>query len=127
MNRDVENLFHIYAIKNDTNNEFLYVGCTTQPIGTRLYQHCRRVSSAVHDAIESYGEENISIILLNDYYGNIEEAHFIEEEYTKMLNEDKKLFNKRFGDAHTEYTKAKLKKPRKRSHGVSVLMKYAGE
>lgn len=124
---EYDTLFHIYAIRNDITKDFMYVGCTTQKLGKRLYQHCHDERSAVHDAIMDCGEENISVVLITDYVGSIEEAHFLEEQYTRMCNENKKLFNKRFGDAHTEYTKAKLRKPRKQSWGVKNLIKHAGD
>jgi len=123
---DDEHLFHIYLIKDDATDEILYVGCTLQSLDQRLYQHCHDKRSAVHDVISCHGEENVSIVLLKDYYGTQAEAHFLEQEFTEEINKNNKLYNKCFGDQPTEETKAKLKKPRKKSHGVEVLLKHHG-
>ena len=122
-----ENLFHIYGIKNDLTDKFFYIGCTTQELHRRLYQHANDSNSAAYGKIQEIGENNVSIVLLKDYYGMIEEAHFIEGEYTKLYNEDNELFNKKFGDVYFEGFKTKIKKPKKQSHGVEVLLKYANQ
>lgn len=120
-----ENLFHIYGIKNNETNEVIYIGCTVQDLIKRLYQHCHSTSSAIYEVIHDYGEDKFSIFLIKDYEGTLEEAHFIEAEISKMYNEDKELFNKKFGDEFTANAIAKLKKPRKLSQGIKNLLKYA--
>ena len=119
---DEECLFHIYAIKNDLTEEVIYIGCTTQPLWRRLYQHTKDEGSAIYNVIHDVGEEHFSIILLRDYIGYMEEAHFLESEYTKAYAKNNRLFNKRIGDEHTEYTKAKLRKPKKKK-AVDVLLR----
>lgn len=122
MNYDEENLFHIYAIYDDKSNEVLYIGCTVQDIQKRLYQHSHDKHSAVYDIINNIGQEHISITSLCDYYGYLKEAHFIEQQYSIQFNEDKELFNKKFGDIIRN--KEKLKHPKQQSQGIKNLLKY---
>lgn len=125
MNFYTENLFHIYGIRNDDTDEVIYIGCTIQDLKRRLYQHCHDKSSAIYEVIHDYGEDKFSIFLIKDYEGTLEEAHFLEAEISKEYNENKTLFNKKFGDELLEQEKIKLRKPRKLSQGVKTLLKYS--
>ena len=122
MNYEEENLFHIYAVYNDLTNTVLYIGCTVQDIHKRLYQHSHDKKSAIYSEINNIGQEHVSIAILTDYYGYLKEAHFIEQEYSKLFNEDKELFNKKFGDLLID--KTRLKHPKPQSTGIKNLLKY---
>ena len=122
MNYDEENLFKIYAVYNDIDNVCLYVGCTVQDLDKRLYQHSHDKKSSIYEIINNIGQEHISIVALTEYYGYLKEAHYIEEQYSKLFNEDQELFNKKFGDVIRN--KIKLKRPKPQSQGIKNLLKY---
>ena len=75
--------------------------------------------------IASYVFLSFPIIVMPDsteYYGYLKEAHYIEEQYSKLFNEDQELFNKKFGDVIRN--KIKLKRPKPQSQGIKNLLKY---
>lgn len=86
----------VYLITNKINQK-RYVGITTRSIDERFKEHCNQIEShktkksAIHEAIEKYGQDNFTI-------EQIDTAQTIEELYQKEANWIQKL-----GTYGTEY------------------------
>lgn len=128
-------MYNIYLVTNKINGK-RYVGFTRKTIAERWKQHCYKASAngekyALQLAIEKYGPENFSVILLesgeDETYGlNERERFFIESinpEYNQTTGGDgvtispesrKKISNSLRGKKRSPETIQKMKESRKR-------------
>jgi group I intron endonuclease len=75
----------IYLITNLINNK-MYVGQTKSTLKRRFNQHCEpKIKTAMGMAIQKYGRENFSIVILQDDITELDELNILEKKYIKDL------------------------------------------
>jgi hypothetical protein len=82
----------IYKIIN-TLNDFVYIGCTTQPLRKRFMDHKNNLSQSrllkmkLYNAMNELGKDNFKIVLIEKIqYNNRNELRVKEQEYIDKYN-----------------------------------------
>lgn len=94
--------YKIYKIVNQNNEKPIYIGCTSQQLNRRLWQHNHDVKSQVYNQFVSKGENNLRIELILEKECTTAQAMKMEELITYIYGKNYPLCNHNAGGSFYE-------------------------
>jgi len=86
-------IYKIYKIIDNTTNKPIYIGCTSQTLNKRLWQHNHDVQSQVYKHFISKGNNNLRIELITKKQCTSSQAIKLEEIFTYIYGYGFKICN----------------------------------